>query len=482
MDAEQLRIEEDLRGQIAGDVHCDDLFVQMYASDASIFEVPPLGVARPRTSGDVSAIVRYAAGRGIPVFARGAGSGLAGDSLGRGLIIDFSRHLRRILAIDDASVSVQAGVVLAQLNERLARRGRQFGPDPAAEQTTTIGSVVALDASGSHWPAYGSARRYVRELEVVLADGQIVRLSCHQVPDPPVTREENIAAYLAAGVREITDHHRAAIDERRPRSLVNRSGYHLHDLQNDDGIDLARLLVGSEGTLALVTEAVLGTVPLPRHVANVLLFFTSLDNAAAAAAELSTQPLRACDLMDRRHLSLALDRHEFMIPADAEAVLLVEREGATAETARDASRNRRLSPTGSTSRPARKLRWTTTTTTSCGTSPAASCRRSTASAVPRAPLRSSKTSLSHPRNSPRSSAAPSKRSAHAKSPPRSSATPPTANCTSARSSTWPTTTMYKTSAASPKSLHGRVVLAARSAANMPKGAAARRSRAAAWPR
>lgn len=339
MDAEQLRIEEDLRGQIAGDVHCDDLFVQMYASDASIFEVPPLGVARPRTAGDVSAIVRYAAERGIPVFARGAGSGLAGDSLGRGLVIDFSRHLRRIIAIDDNSVTVQAGVVLAQLNERLARHGRQIGPDPAAEQTTTIGSVVALDASGSHWPVYGSARRYVRELEVVLADGQIVRLSRHQVPEPPVTREENIAAYLAAGVREITSHHRAIIDERRPRSLVNRSGYHLHDLQTSDGIDLARLLVGSEGTLALVTEAVLGTVPLPRHVANVLLFFTSLDNAAAAAAELSTQPLRACDLMDRRHLSLAREmdpRYEFMIPPDAEAVLLVEREGATAEEARSA--------------------------------------------------------------------------------------------------------------------------------------------------
>jgi FAD/FMN-containing dehydrogenase/Fe-S oxidoreductase len=339
MDAEQLRIEEDLRGQIAGDVHCDDLFVQMYASDASIFEVPPLGVARPRTSADVSAIVRYAAERGIPVFARGAGSGLAGDSLGRGLIIDFSRHLRRIIAIDDDSVTVQAGVVLAQLNERLARRGRQFGPDPAAEQTTTIGSVVALDASGSHWPAYGSARRYVRELEVVLADGQIARLSRHQVPDPPAAREENVAAYLAAGVREIATNHRAAIDERRPRSLVNRSGYHLHDLQTSDGIDLARLLVGSEGTLALVTEAVLGTVPLPRHIANVLLFFTSLDNAAAAAAELSTQSLRACDLMDRRHLSLAREidpRYEFMISADVEAVLLVEREGATADEARSA--------------------------------------------------------------------------------------------------------------------------------------------------
>jgi FAD/FMN-containing dehydrogenase/Fe-S oxidoreductase len=339
MDAEQLRIEEDLRGQIEGDVHCDDLFVQMYATDASIFEVPPLGVVRPRTREDVSKIVRYAAERSIPVFARGAGSGLAGDSLGRGLVVDFSRHFRRILEIGDDFVRVQPGVVLGPLNERLHKTGRLFGPDPAAEQTTTMGSVISLDASGSHWHAYGSARGHVRELEVVLADGQIVRLSRHAVPGTAVTREQDAAGYLAAGVNEIVSHHRATIDQRRTRSLVDRSGYCLHGLQTDDGIDLTRLLVGSEGTLALVTEATLATVPLPKHVANLLLYFTSLDAAAVAAAELAKLPLRACDIMDRRHLSLAREvdpRYEFMIPADAEAVLLVEREGATPQEARDA--------------------------------------------------------------------------------------------------------------------------------------------------
>jgi FAD/FMN-containing dehydrogenase/Fe-S oxidoreductase len=337
MDAERLRLEEDLRGQIAGDVHCDDLFVQMYASDASLFELPPLGVVRPRTRNDVAAVVRYASSRGIPLFARGAGSGLAGDSLGRGLVIDFSRYFRRILSIDDETATVQPGVGLAQLNERLRKIGRLFGPDPASEEVTTMGSVIALDASGSHWPAYGSARRHLRELEVVLADGQIVRLRRQPLPEAPVTREENVAAYLASGVQDIVEHYRAAIDARPMRSLVNRSGYGLHDLQTDEGIDLARLLVGSEGTLALVTELTVATSPLPRHTACVLLFFTSLENAAVAAAELSTRPLRACDLMDRRHLSLAREidlRYELLIPADAEAVLLVEREGQSPEQVR----------------------------------------------------------------------------------------------------------------------------------------------------
>jgi Fe-S oxidoreductase/FAD/FMN-containing dehydrogenase len=199
--------------------------------------------------------------------------------------------------------------------------------------------VIALDASGSHWPAYGSARRYVRELEVVLANGQTARLSRHAAPEGMVTREEDPAGYLAAGVREIVGHHQAAIDARRTRSLVDRSGYHLHDLRTDEGINLAGLIAGSEGTLALVTEATVGIVSAPQHLACALLFFASLDNAAAAAAELSTVPLRSCDLMDRRHLSLAREvdpRYELMIPAEIEAVLLVEREGESEEAARDA--------------------------------------------------------------------------------------------------------------------------------------------------
>ena len=346
MDAEQLRIRDDLRGQLEGDVHCDDLFVQMYASDASIFEIPPLGVVLPRHRDDVAAVVRYAAERGIPLYPRGAGSGLAGDSLGRGIIVDFSKHMRRIISVGDDHAVVQPGVVLAQLNERLARTGRIFGPDPAGIEVTTLGSVVALDASGSRWPAYGSTRSHVRELEVVLADGQVTRLSQH-VPNVDADRREQPGEALAGGVADIIARHEHAIAERRVRSLVDRSGYHLHNLRSSNpaagegAIDLARLLVGSEGTLALTTEITLATVPIPQHTGSMLLFFTSLSAAAQAAAELSMHMLRACDLMDRRHLSLAREmdpRYEFLIPAEAEAVLLIECGGESDAEVRECLR------------------------------------------------------------------------------------------------------------------------------------------------
>ena len=181
MDPDQQRIEEDLRGLVQGDVRCDDVFTQLYSTDASIYELRPLGVVRPRSVDDVVAIVRYAAENHLPIHPRGAGTGLAGESLGRGLVVDFSRYFRRIVADEGQRVRVQPGMVLENLNRYLRQSGRLFGPDPAMRSVTTMGSVVAIDAGGSHWPRYGSARRHVEELQVVLADGTVLRVGRHSI-------------------------------------------------------------------------------------------------------------------------------------------------------------------------------------------------------------------------------------------------------------------------------------------------------------
>jgi len=337
MDVERQRIEEDLRGQIAGDVHCDDLTVQLYASDASIYEVAPLGVVRPRNVEDVVATVRYAAANQISLHPRGSGSGLAGGALGPGLIVDFSRHMRRTVNISGNTATVEAGVILDDLNRRLATGGRTFGPDPANSHVTTMGSVVALDASGSHWPVYGSARRQIKSLQVVLASGELLRLSKHDWPtatdQPPSTTDS-----LARGVDSILRDFEPHIRNGQPRSLVNCCGYRLDDLRERNQIDLSRLLCGSEGTLGLITEVTVATSALPRHVGSALFFFESLEKAALGA--LALKPLRpsACDLSDRRHLSLAREsdpRYELLIPQSAEAVLLVEVQADSESELRD---------------------------------------------------------------------------------------------------------------------------------------------------
>jgi FAD/FMN-containing dehydrogenase/Fe-S oxidoreductase len=343
MDPDQQRVEEDLRGLVQGDVRCDDVFTQLYATDASIYELRPLGVVRPRNTNDVVATVRYAAENHLPIHARGAGTGLAGESLGRGIVLDFSRYLRRIVSDDGDTVRVQPGVVLESLNRYLRRSGRLFGPDPAMRSVTTMGSVVAIDAGGSHWPRYGSTRQHVEELQVVLADGTLLRVGRHPVhhggnghADDANNAEHRLRS-LVDSVAGLVKRHSRTIEERKPRSPVNCSGYRLDDVLTGNELNLAKLLVGSEGTLALITEATVTVEPLPLHRSSVLLLFESLDNAAHAALEISAGKPAACDLMDRRHLSLARDtdvRYELLIPGEAEAVLLVEHHADSREELR----------------------------------------------------------------------------------------------------------------------------------------------------
>src|SRR6476659_11333742 len=222
MDPDQQRVEEDLRGLVQGDVRCDDVFTQLYATDASIYELRPLGVVRPRNTNDVVATVRYAADNHLPIHARGAGTGLAGESLGRGIVLDFSRYLRRIVSDDGDTVRVQPGVVLESLNRYLRRSGRLFGPDPAMRSVTTMGSVVAIDAGGSHWPRYGSTRHHVEELQVVLADGTVLRVGRHSAGhlghgSPQNGENQERLDGLVDSVAGLIRRHARTIEDRRPK-------------------------------------------------------------------------------------------------------------------------------------------------------------------------------------------------------------------------------------------------------------------------
>ena len=343
MDQERARIQEDLRGVVQGEVRCDDLMLQLYSSDASIYQIKPLAVVRPLHTQDVVACVQYANEHHISVHARGSGSGLAGESLGSGIIIDFAHSMRRILGFNGESIRFQPGVILARLNQYLAKHRRMFGPDPSNPEVTTMGSVLALDNSGSHWLKYRSPRMHIEELEVVLADGSVLRLSnklnletlcaipikralSDPIETPTISRLDEIQHRL----RGILTTHQQTIREHTPVAPVHRCGYHLSDLLEDEHIDLTKLLVGSEGTLGLITEATVRTSPLPDNCGVLLLFFDRLDKATQASQLLVNMDISACDLLDRRLLVMAREtdpRFVRSIPDDAEAMLLVEVEG-----------------------------------------------------------------------------------------------------------------------------------------------------------
>src|SRR5262249_2046309 len=171
-----------------GELLFDDLSRVLYSTDASIFQVQPLGVVVPRDEEDVQDLVRYAAANGVPLVARGAGSGLAGEALGDGLVVDLSRDFREIVEIGTGQVLVQPGVVLRELNERLAQEGRRFAPDPASAEQCTLGGMLATNASGSRMLRHGYTRDHVVSLRVVLDTGHAVEAG-RRPRGPPARRQ-----------------------------------------------------------------------------------------------------------------------------------------------------------------------------------------------------------------------------------------------------------------------------------------------------
>ena len=337
MDPERARIQADLSGQLEGEVRCDATFLQMYASDASIYEMVPLGVVRPAGTDDVVACVRYAEENEISLIPRGSGSNVIGGCVGKGLILDFSYSMRRTRAVGRDTVTVQPGVVLGDLNRQLKSHGNFFAADPSTRNVTTIGGTLALNTVGSHWSSYGSPRENVMRLKVVLANGEVAEFDSNENIATTNAVPQLRAQTYASRVERILSRNEELIAQTRPNTKQNHAGYNLFDLKEGGQVDLTRLFIGSEGTLGIIVEAVLRTRPLPKHRGVALLFSDRLDSAARAAVEIGKMGIAACDLLDRRLLSLAREINpEFrrLIPADAEAMLLVEFQAPDNKTLR----------------------------------------------------------------------------------------------------------------------------------------------------
>lgn len=333
MDPDLARIQDDLAGLLEGQIRCDDTFLQLYSSDASLYEVKPMGVVRPAGTADVVACVNYARENDLTIVPRGAGSNVLGASIGNGLILDFSYSMRQVLAVDRDTVRVQPGLILGDLNQHLASHGKMFGPDPSTRNISTVGGLLSLNRSGSRWLKTGTPREHVVSIEMVLASGEVVqfdsRLGQQVNPDLQNVQKSFESTQYEGRIKTIIDRNTQLIADSQPKVKINQAGYHVYDVVDGDEVDLTRLLVGSEGTLGVITEVTLRTIPIPRHRGAILLFFHRLESAASAAVDIADAGVVACDLMDRRLLRLASEkdaRYANLIPDEAEAMLLVEFE------------------------------------------------------------------------------------------------------------------------------------------------------------
>ena len=333
MDNRLEKMAADLAKVVKGDVFTDILHRTAFGSDASIYQIMPLCVIAPRDRDDVVAAVKYAAANGIAMAARGAGSGLAGEALCSGIVFDMTRYMNKIISVaeDGGTVVCEPGVVLDELNGRLTDYKRKIGPDPSSANRATVGGIVANNSTGAHSLEYGHIAKHVESIEAVLADGSVAEFGNDF--SPADSDNERLASIAQDCICVLGDKE-AIIAKTLPKTKRNRSGYNIAGICHDGKIDLARLMAGSEGTLAIFTKITLRTVKLPASKGLLQLEFESLDKMAKAVPIIVESGASTCELMDKNVINMALDafpEYRDILPKGVAAVLLIERDGATIE-------------------------------------------------------------------------------------------------------------------------------------------------------
>jgi FAD/FMN-containing dehydrogenase/Fe-S oxidoreductase len=328
---------DDLEALVEGNVRFDEYSRQLYATDASAYEVTPVGVVFPMSTDDVAAVVDYCADRGIPVLPRGGGTSLAGQATNEAVVLDLSVHMGDLVDVDpDARrADVQAGAVLADLNAALEPHDLKFAPDPAAGDRSTVGGAIGNNSTGAHSLKYGKTDAYVEEVEVVLADGTVTTFGEVTLEDlrARADAEGDIESRIYEALRRIVDEAAETVREVYPQLKRNVSGYNLDRLvqESESGsVNLARVFAGSEGTLGVVTAATvsLEAVPETKSVA-LLTYHDLLDAMADVDTIVRNHDPAAVEAIDDVLLDLARDTEEFaevaaMLPEATETALLVE--------------------------------------------------------------------------------------------------------------------------------------------------------------
>ncbi|MCU0363478.1 MAG: FAD-binding oxidoreductase, partial [Bacteroidales bacterium] len=336
---------EDLGTALSGDLKYDKITRTIYSTDASVYKEEPLAVAWPRNPGDIKKIIEFAAHAKTSIIPRAGGTSLAGQVVGRGIVVDVSRYMNRIIEINTGEkwVRVEPGVVLDELNMKLKDHGLFFGPETSTSNRCNIGGMIGNNACGSHSIIYGSTRDHLLEVTAILSDGSDAVFSSIS-PDGfrEKCRLESLEGKIYRNINTIlgNEENRASIRQGYPERSIERrnTGYALDlliDCELFDGtsaeqFNMCRLLAGSEGTLAFITEAKLNLVPLPpTNKALVCVHLEKRNDAFRANLIALKYKPSAVEMMDDRILSLTEDNlsqrnNRFFLEGHPAAIVIVE--------------------------------------------------------------------------------------------------------------------------------------------------------------
>ena len=333
------QLAEELKRTVAGEVKFDRYTRQMYATDASIYRMTPLGVVVPNDADDVSATIETCANAGIPVLPRGGGTGLSGQTVNRGVVIDFSKSMHDVIEInaEEGWVHTQPGITIDELNRQVAFTGKYFTPDPSTSSRANIGGAMGNNSCGSHSIIYGKTVDQVQQMSVVLSDGShatFEALNASQLEGKMAL--SSLEGGIYRGIPGIADRAADEVDRRFPKILRRVGGYNVDRVYApiDDGpiIDLTQVMVGSEGTLAAVTDARLKLWDIPKAKGLAVLHFQSLRDSMEATVATLEHEVAAVEhigeiIISQARRSLGFSRNIGFLQGDPTDILVVEMTG-----------------------------------------------------------------------------------------------------------------------------------------------------------
>ncbi|MPZ76217.1 MAG: FAD-binding protein [Deltaproteobacteria bacterium] len=338
-----LEVEKELKKRIDGEVRFDQYTRLLYSTDASIYQIEPVGVVMPRHKNDVQAAIEIANRFQVSILPRGGGTSLAGQAVGQAIVLDFSKYMQNVVEVNQEEpwCRVQPGLVQDELNAHVRSMGLQFGPDTSTSNRATIGGMIGNNSSGAHSLTYGKTLDHVLELTVLLSDGSDVVLKNLQ-PDE-LSRKTGLDGLEGSIYREVERlalQHRDEILARYPKIMRRVSGYNLDEFIKSQPFNLSRIVTGSEGTLATIVEAKMRLVPKPKWTAmDVIHFNDDIEALECAQVVLQTTPY-AMESTDKMILNLARGNIEQsrklgFVQGTPESLLMVEYAGETEAEVRE---------------------------------------------------------------------------------------------------------------------------------------------------
>ena len=329
---ERAELAEELQKRVSGEVRFDPFSRVLYSTDASIYQMEPVGVVIPRSVEDVLAVIEIARDNRVPVLPRAGGTGLAGQSVNHAIVMDFSKYLNQVVEVNQEEqwVRVQPGIVLDQLNRYLAPYNLQYAPDPTTSNRACVGGGIGNNTCGAHSVIYGKTLDHIKEVDVVLSDAaqaHFQSLEPHELEAK--LNGEGLESDIYRGVLQIARENLAEIEARYPKIMRRVSGYNLDSFLGEEPVNLTKMVVGSEGTLCVVTEAKVNLVPRPTMTSLSVLHFADIFEASEATKEVLKHGPSSVEVLDKMVLdrsreSMGQSRNLAFVQGNPGAMLLVE--------------------------------------------------------------------------------------------------------------------------------------------------------------